>query len=107
MHVTENPEEIRTLCTRAIERFGFLGDHNLKWFEYGAQPGEYIPAIFSWPDGTAIMAYREPKQWTFVVEPLAPAHLSNDRLIEAATYVLDQPDMKKVVLECRQPERKK
>ncbi len=101
----EDVERFRSVAAAAIDRYGHLPDHQLALFECGEEE-DFLPAVLSWPDGTAILAYKEPDKWTFIVEPLAPQEGANALLVKAMQELFTDPNTKKIHLELRAGPRK-
>lgn len=94
------------LIEESIKKFGYAAEHNADHYLYdGVDHKKTVLAGF--PDGSALLAFRDPQSWSVFSEPVAPPERRATTLVEFTIEVLKKdPGVKKVAFELHGPTRR-
>lgn len=89
---------MRQLIEDAIQNFGYAPEHNVYWFENGAED-EQKPYFVTFDDGDGMFAYKEDNIWYTLSDPIAPKKDCAKRINEFARKVFADASIDKIVVE--------
>ena len=100
MNTESDPKIFLPHIVAAIQKYGYAPEHNADWFLFYGTKNQ-TPVFVSWPDGTGVMAKKEPSVWHLFSEPLASEGERGKRVAELAISVLQDERIKEIVVEAR------
>lgn len=95
IRIVDDIDKERDRIQACIGKYGWTSDHNLDWWSMCAYKASGKSVFVEFDDGSGLLTYRYPDEWSIWSDPLSDKNLAVDRINKFASLVLDN-QIKKV-----------